>query len=178
MFKHKVKIILLTILVAIIAVLVISYFLDPDRKVCLGEGEIMGHYTDKHCCSGLKLIPSPSDEFMGFKGICTAKCGDGFCDNRFEDNGESARNCPEDCQKKPVPDTNINDDSLNRERNCITSGGAVSQQSCCLSASDFPNNCLIGACSCSPDYSHTIKSCDCGEGKCFDGKTCINRSFE
>ena len=35
---------------------------------------------------------------------------------------------------------------------------------CCQSASDFPNNCLIGACGCSPDNSHSVKVCDCGEG--------------
>lgn len=51
---------------------------------------------------------------------------------------------------------------------CINSGGTVVNQLCCNSANDFPNTCLIGACGCSPDNSHNVKVCDCGEGKCWD----------
>jgi len=55
---------------------------------------------------------------------------------------------------------------------CTSSGGTVVTGSCCLSSGDFPNSCLIGACGCSPDNSHQVKECDCGEGKCFDGTSC------
>jgi len=60
-----------------------------------------------------------------------------------------------------------------KEDTCVNSGGTVETSLCCESASDFPNLCLIGACGCSPENSHQIKTCDCGEGKCFDGTECI-----
>ena len=56
---------------------------------------------------------------------------------------------------------------------CTDSGGVVKTAMCCNSASDYPNTCLIGACGCSPDNSHEVKTCDCGEGKCFDGSSCV-----
>lgn len=61
------------------------------------------------------------------------------------------------------------------EKTCIDSGGTVGTSLCCKSASDFPNNCLIGACGCSPENSHEVKVCDCPEGKCFDGNECVLR---
>lgn len=56
---------------------------------------------------------------------------------------------------------------------CTDSGGAVTTASCCLSASDFPDTCLIGACGCSPQNSHEVRTCDCGEGKCFNSSACV-----
>lgn len=56
---------------------------------------------------------------------------------------------------------------------CINSGGEITTSLCCKSANDYPNLCLIGACGCSPDNSHQIKVCDCGQGKCFNGSACI-----
>jgi len=56
---------------------------------------------------------------------------------------------------------------------CVSSGGTVSTQTCCKSATDYPNSCLIGACGCSPDNSKEVKACDCGEGRCWNGNACI-----
>jgi len=56
---------------------------------------------------------------------------------------------------------------------CIDSGGRISISLCCKSTEDYPNLCLIGPCGCLPDNSHQVKICDCGEGKCFNGNTCI-----
>jgi hypothetical protein len=56
------------------------------------------------------------------------------------------------------------------DQKCTLSGGAVTTQSCCGSASDFPNTCTIGACGCSPENSHDVKVCDCGAGKCWDSE--------
>jgi hypothetical protein len=67
----------------------------------------------------------------------------------------------------------LESNSDNAQKACIDSGGEVKTAFCCKSAGDFPNNCLIGACGCSPENSHEVKICDCGEGKCFDGKTCV-----
>jgi hypothetical protein len=61
------------------------------------------------------------------------------------------------------------------EKACLSSGGQVSYSSCCKSAGDFPNLCLIGACGCSLGNSSQVKKCDCGEGKCFDGKECVQQ---
>ena len=59
------------------------------------------------------------------------------------------------------------------EEACVSSGGIVETVLCCNSAKDFPNSCLIGACGCSPANSHQVNICNCGEGKCFNGSSCI-----
>jgi len=59
------------------------------------------------------------------------------------------------------------------EKSCIESGGIVATSSCCLSSSDFPNSCFINSCVCQGADSKEVKICDCGKGKCFNGKECI-----
>ncbi len=59
------------------------------------------------------------------------------------------------------------------EQACLHSGGNISTALCCGTSGDFPNTCLIGACGCAPTASHSVRSCDCGEGKCFDGVRCV-----
>ena len=66
------------------------------------------------------------------------------------------------------PDVNISELSAA----CINSGGIDINASCCQSASDYPNNCAIGACGCSPDNSKLVHYCDCGPNKCWSGSTC------
>ena len=56
---------------------------------------------------------------------------------------------------------------------CEIAGGKVINASACTSASDFAATCAIGPYGCAPEYSHTIKSCDCGAGKCWDGTNCV-----
>ena len=58
------------------------------------------------------------------------------------------------------------------EQACLSSGGTVTTQLCCGTASDFPNTCLIGACGCSPENSKEVKFCECGGGSCFNGTAC------
>ena len=60
----------------------------------------------------------------------------------------------------------------NKEQACLISGGTVATSLCCKATGDFPNTCLIGACGCSPEYSHEVKVCDCGMDKCFGGIFC------
>jgi hypothetical protein len=57
---------------------------------------------------------------------------------------------------------------------CLNTGGTVANAQCCLTAKDFPNNCLIGACGCSLDNSHQVKICQCPEGKCWNGASCVS----
>lgn len=64
-------------------------------------------------------------------------------------------------------------ESIERERGCVDSGGTVTTASCCQSADDFPDSCAIGACGCAPQYSHPVKFCGCGGGKCFKGNKCV-----
>lgn len=61
-----------------------------------------------------------------------------------------------------------------KDQSCLDSGGAIETSSCCQSASDFPNSCIIGACGCAPASSHQVKTCNCGAGKCFDGNACVD----
>ncbi|MCX6761167.1 MAG: hypothetical protein NTZ84_03660, partial [Candidatus Nealsonbacteria bacterium] len=56
---------------------------------------------------------------------------------------------------------------------CENSGGTTATSTCCKSAKNFPNLCLIGACGCSSKDSRQIKVCDCGKGKCFNGSACV-----
>lgn len=56
---------------------------------------------------------------------------------------------------------------------CQQSGGTVTKSSCCLSSSDFPNTCRIGACGCSAEYSHPVNVCRCPTGKCWNGSGCV-----
>ncbi len=72
-----------------------------------------------------------------------------------------------------VSDATFSIKGTTAEQDCISSGGSVETSLCCNSTEDFPNNCLVGACGCSPTNSHQVKICDCGEGKCFDGSTCV-----
>ncbi len=60
------------------------------------------------------------------------------------------------------------------EKACLDSGGTVSTALCCQSTGDFPDDCAIGACGCAPEYSHQVKVCNCGEGRCFDGTKCVD----
>lgn len=62
------------------------------------------------------------------------------------------------------------------EQACTNSGGTVTTATCCTSANNFPNTCLIGACGCSPENSKEVNTCDCGEGNCFNGNSCVNQN--
>lgn len=67
---------------------------------------------------------------------------------------------------KCYPVDNINSDALMNL--CLNTGGAIGSGSCCGSVGDFPDSCLVGACGCSPEYSHEVKTCNCPQGMCFD----------
>lgn len=76
--------------------------------------------------------------------------------------------------KQVTADTVVVWTKTTKEQACTNAGGTVKTVTCCKSTSDFPNLCLIGACGCSAENSHEIKTCDCGEGKCFDGVKCVS----
>lgn len=116
------------------------------------------------CCDELQVCFYDLDYFAVYLYWVYWHCSPGFntCSNP-ESNANSG-NC------NPTPT------ELSTEQKCINSGGTVRTALCCLSTTDFPNTCLIGACGCSPANSHEVKVCECQEGKCFDGNRCVNRT--
>ena len=50
---------------------------------------------------------------------------------------------------------------------CEATGGTVTTGKCCSGASDFPNECSVGGCTCAPQYLKDILRCVCGGGSCF-----------
>jgi hypothetical protein len=64
------------------------------------------------------------------------------------------------------------------EEACLNSGGEVTTAMCCLQTDDFPNTCAIGPCGCATENSHEVVVCDCGEGMCFNGNSCIEMEGE
>ena len=83
-------------------------------------------------------------------------------DSDFNVTEIDCRNCVsyESCDPRPL--------LKSKEELCTLSGGTVTNQLCCKSASDFPDMCLIGACGCSEENSHEVKICNCGEESCWD----------
>jgi hypothetical protein len=57
---------------------------------------------------------------------------------------------------------------------CENSGGTVANALCCRQTSSFPNTCLIGACGCFADNSHTVRVCQCPQGECWNGSECVS----
>lgn len=107
-------------------------------------------------------------------GICENLCGDGTCQEvvcmaQGCPCPENKETCPQDCKTDEEKEVS---DKL--EKACLNSGGKISTSLCCLSVSDFSSNCLIGGCGCSPDNSHQVKTCDCGQNKCFNGEKCVS----
>lgn len=69
-------------------------------------------------------------------------------------------------------DTDGGSDPFGHAAACTASGGTVSTGICCQSTLDFPNTCAVGACGCAPQYSHTVRVCECPANTCWDGMTC------
>lgn len=72
-----------------------------------------------------------------------------------------------------TPKNEQNREAAEKEKACVDSGGIVTAALCCQSAEDFPDSCAIGACGCAPEYSHQVKFCGCGDGKCFEKNACV-----
>ncbi|MCX6721473.1 MAG: hypothetical protein NT026_02640 [Candidatus Staskawiczbacteria bacterium] len=64
-----------------------------------------------------------------------------------------------------------------KEASCMNTGGKVETATCyCSGTTDYYNTCAIGGCTCTPNpaYARQINTCNCGQGKCFDGQKCVN----
>jgi heat shock protein HslJ len=73
---------------------------------------------------------------------------------------------------QPAPGS---DGVISPAERCRRAGGTVGAASCCGLVGDFPNTCLMGACGCAPEHSHEVQVCRCPEGRCFDGKACVEQ---
>ena len=56
---------------------------------------------------------------------------------------------------------------------CKKTGGKVVYKYACLEAENYAQSCSDGAYSCSLEYSHIVKTCECGVGTCWDGTKCV-----
>jgi hypothetical protein len=66
------------------------------------------------------------------------------------------------------------DAALTPEGKCFATRGKVISNLCCNSAGDFPDQCLVGACSCAPADSHQVSICLCQPGTCYlPGRGCV-----
>ncbi|MFH1587148.1 MAG: hypothetical protein ABID38_04785 [Candidatus Diapherotrites archaeon] len=73
---------------------------SESSEECKKEGESIPVIANPpKCCAGLELIPPKEAQILGISGYCTAKCGNGICDEI-----ESENNCQQDCAGGgPVP---------------------------------------------------------------------------
>lgn len=142
-------------ILALIAVFLVSGCTETDQgdqKTCKGEGElllyseIISHEEPSEdlpgamtivfdyrpeCCPGLEML-EPKEGFNDvYFGICTARCGNGVCDNETEND----YNCRQDCPKFYT---------------CGESGGICTPGGCSgiefelgLPVSDCPGECCV-----------------------------------
>jgi hypothetical protein len=75
----------------------------------------------------------------------------------------------------PATDAPTTDGGDELAQRCTSTGGTIDTSLCCMSAGDFPNRCAIGACSCAPASSHTVRVCSCPSGMCFNPMTGCGR---
>jgi hypothetical protein len=151
---------------AVIIVFVIAIFLQQNSQpiACTQEAKI--------CPDGSAVGRIPPDCRFAPCPSCT--CPEGYILEGDVCNPECYYSTPK-CLAPSIMCNATNNQTT--DELCRASGGAVTTQLCCKSASDFPNTCLIGACGCSPDNSKEVKVCDCGEGKCWDStkQACVTR---
>jgi hypothetical protein len=66
------------------------------------------------------------------------------------------------------PDALVSPDAAGLALLCTSTGGEISSGLCCGGATDFPDSCLTGACGCAPSSSHSVATCICKTGACFN----------
>jgi hypothetical protein len=126
-----------------------------------GSGQCVNTQVDDNNCGECGNICEAGEICQGGDCVsspCQKKCNDGNqCTNDFCERGV--------CVNTPVDDA--------AACACVAAGGTVTTRLCCMLTSDFPNTCVIGACGCSQGGSKVTRICNCGEGMCFDGTTCV-----
>lgn len=88
------------------------------------------------------------------------------------------QNKTQENENLPIQENDIIPAPQTKEQLCISSGGTVSTITCyCNGTPDFYDSCVIGGCACppNPENARQIKSCECQEGKCFNGTICVSQ---
>jgi hypothetical protein len=127
--------------------------IDPVYPRCDSDSICQERSTSEYCYEGVCID-------------CLGPCyGDGPCScSNFGDTSES------DAGDADAADARLDPAAVG----CESSGGTVSTASCCGSSEPFPDLCAVGACGCADEDSVELVVCDCGEGRCFDGTTCVD----
>lgn len=73
----------------------------------------------------------------------------------------------------PKADGGVSDAGSTNAVLCTATGGTIKTQTCCASATDFPNSCMVGACGCDPQSGHDITVCECPTGCFVPGEGCF-----
>ena len=85
---------------------------DPLGPECVPEGQTIPLIAEpSQCCSGLSLILPKEANIVGIMGYCTAKCGNGTCDEI-----ESNYNCPADCVAEAAGEQVIGPEAYSSEQ--------------------------------------------------------------
>jgi len=120
-----------------------------EELPCRKEGETIPVIASPpECCEGLELIPPKEENILGVMGYCTAKCGNGACDQATE----SAYNCPQDCQVQETCG-----DGICQDTTCAAIGCPIAE-----TPENCPQDCL-GECR-PEDYMCTPLDMPCCEG--------------
>ncbi len=118
-------------------------------------------------CSGARAIPNPGPDAEPVPDAASDVSEDDSVADHSSDTSDAEADSP------AVTDGSIADADLAEA--CVAAGGSVSSEGCCLTTHDFPSDCVIGACGCSPSSSHAVAVCVCASGYCWNGGTCIPR---
>ena len=121
------------------------------NQKCVGEEGFIYEGQDVYCCEGLRLIKTKNSKITSANylidltspiGICTAKCGNGICDEKTETN----YNCPEDCKKSFECETDEDCKNVrckgaycNYNRNCVCPIGG---EEICKNSCQYKNKCI------------------------------------
>ncbi len=134
----------------------------PMPLTCCCDGDVT---TSLICSAGAWACPQGYGMFTGEQcngstcgGPCSLPCAPDTVDTS-------------DAHDDAGPDSAGPDSSDPHAALCTSTGGTVYTGQCCAAASDFPDECLIGACTCAPGYLKEIPRCNCGGGKCFSATT-------
>ncbi len=165
----------------------VSEIKNGDWVIVTGELKTAGKYRTLNDFWAIKIEKSKFSVEYSSVEECQSACfkagyDTGVCKQTTEkttidvDLGSCVIEGSENCENKGQCNCYCYTKASELELACINSGGTVATGTCCESVDDFPNNCLIGACGCAPKYSHQIKTCNCGEGKCWDGTACVQQT--
>ena len=152
---------IILIVIAIIVIAGIGYWIYQSISTPqeITESEAKSCEVDADCV------------IFGEDGDCN--CGCFNKDYQWEKEGDCFCVTPRSCKCVSGKCEGVFEES--KEEACLSSGGQVTTSLCCELTEDYPNLCLIGPCGCSPEDSHEVKICDCGEDKCFNGSECVSQ---